>query len=152
MKKIIFLFHRISLLALVSLLTGVGFAQQPDLQYYRPNNREGLNIFETPKEDTAPFTGLKIRVGGDFAIQFQGLSQSNSLQGDTLVELASNINLPTANLNLDVQLADGFRMHLRTYLSSRNHNESWVKGGYIQLDKLDIIQEGFLEEFMNIAT
>lgn len=43
-------------------------------------------------------------------------------------------------------------MHLRTYLSSRNHNESWVKGGYIQLDKLDIIQEGFLEEFMNIAT
>ncbi len=152
MKTIIFSWHRAGLLAMTLFLSSVGLAQQSDLQYFRPNNKDGLNVFETSKKDTTPYSGLKVRVGGDFAIQFQGLSQSNSLQEDTLVDLASNINLPTANLNLDVQLADGFRMHLRTYLSSRNHNESWVKGGYIQLDKLDFIYEGFLEEFMNIAT
>ena len=152
MKTIIFSWYRAGLLAMILFLSGVGLAQQSNLQYFRPNNKDGLNVFETSKKDTTPYSGLKVRVGGDFAIQFQGLSQSNSLQEDTLVDLASNINLPTANLNLDVQLADGFRMHLRTYLSSRNHNESWVKGGYIQLDKLDFIHEGFLEEFMNIAT
>jgi len=49
-------------------------------------------------------------------------------------------------------LADGVRMHLRTYLSSRHHTESYVKGGYLQIDKLDFISPGFLEGFMNMAT
>lgn len=95
---------------------------------------------------------MKVRVGGDFSIIFQGLSQTNDLVGDTLVGLASNFSLPTANLNLDVQIADGLRMHLRTYLSSRHHNESWVKGGYFQMDNLNFINPGFLEGFMKVAT
>lgn len=104
--------------------TGQLMAQQPDLQFFRTNDAKGLNVFETTKSDTIPFDGLKVRVGGDFALQFQGLNQTNAL--DSLVELGSNLNLPSANLNLDVQLHDGVRMHLRTYLSSRHHNESWV--------------------------
>jgi hypothetical protein len=102
-------------------------------------------------ETDVEFDGMKIRVGGDFAILFQGLSQSNDLVGDTLVELSNNFALPTANLNLDVQFAPGVRMHLRTYLSSRHHPEAWVKGGYIQMDRLDFIRDGFLGGFMDIA-
>ncbi len=49
-------------------------------------------------------------------------------------------------------LYDGVRMHLRTYLSSRHHPEPYVKGGYFQIDKLDFISEGFLEDFMSHAT
>jgi len=41
-----------------------------------------------------------------------------------------------ANLYLDVQLADGIRLNVTTYLSTKHHNEAWVKGGYIQFDKL----------------
>jgi hypothetical protein len=41
-----------------------------------------------------------------------------------------------ANLYTDVQLGDGIRLGLTTYLSARHHNEAWVKGGYIQFDKL----------------
>lgn len=131
----------------VLLLAGSAFAQQVrDLQYYRAPGKSGLNVFEAPKENSVPFDGLYVRVGGDFAIQFQGLSQSND--ADNLVELSSNFTLPTANLNLDVQLAEGMRMHLRTYLSSKHHNESWVKGGYVQMDNLDFISEGFLENLM----
>lgn len=142
-------------LVLLSTFLGVQgiFAQQPELQYFRPNDKEGLNMFETPKENDVPFTGLKVRVGGDFAIQFQGISQSNDLTvGDTLIELASNFNLPTANLNLDVQLADGMRLHMRTYLSSRHHAEAWVKGGYVQIDKLDFVKAGFLSGVMDVTT
>ncbi|VXD12922.1 hypothetical protein [Marinoscillum sp. 108] len=133
-------------------LTGVVFAyaQQPALQYFRANDKDGLNVFETSKENDVEFTGVKVRVGGDFAMQFQGLSQTNA--GDSLTELANNFNLPTANLNLDVQLADGMRMHLRTYLSSRHHTEAYVKGGYIQIDKLDFIRKDFMSGFMNVAT
>lgn len=133
------------------LFSGTSLVQaQKSLQYYRPDNSYGLNVFETSKDSVSTFDGLRVKVGGDFALQFQGISQENSL--DNLVELGSNLNLPTANLNLDVQLEDGVRMHLRTYLSARHHSEAWVKGGYLQLDKLDFVSEGFLEGLMKYAT
>ncbi len=142
------------LLTTALCLTGLaGFAQiglQSELQYFREPGFEGVNMFETPKADSVQFEGLKVRVGGDFAMQFQGLDHSNDM--NTLIDLSSNFTLPTANLNLDVQLYDGVRMHLRTYLSSRHHTEAYVKGGYIQMDKLDFIKEGFLEGFMEMAT
>lgn len=141
-------------LALVIFFAGIasfGYAQvNRDLQFYRPAGQEGLNVFETGKQDTVPYTGLKVRVGGDFAMQFQAIDQSND--ADNLVDLGTNLNLPNANLNIDVQLYDGVRMHLRTYLSARHHEESWVKGGHIQMDKLDFIKPGFLEGVMKYAT
>lgn len=143
---------KITLLLSMSIMALNLLAQRADIQYFRYNDRAGLNVFETSKDDTVAYDGFKIRVGGDFAMQFQGLSQSNDLVGDTLVELANNFSLPTANLNLDIQLHDGVRMHLRTYLSSRHHAEAWVKGGYLQMDKLDFISKGFLSGFMNVAT
>ncbi len=125
-------------------------AQYSNLQYFRPNDKTGLNIFETSKDDTVAFVGVQVRIGGDFAMQFQGLNQSNT--DDNLVDLSTDFNLPTANLNLDVQLLDGVRMHLRTYLSSRHHNDSWIKGGYLQIDNLDFVKTGFLEGFMKYTT
>ncbi len=142
---------RIFSIATLLLYNSKAFAQlQTDLQYFRYNDQRGVNVFETTKTDTVPYEGFAVRVGGDFALQFQSLDHSND--ANTLVDLGSNFNLPTANLNLDAQLFDGMRLHLRTYLSSRHHQEAWVKGGYIQIDKLDFIKEGFLEGFMEIAT
>ena len=124
---------------------------QPEMQNFRKPGFEGVNVFEAPKADTVKFEGLKVRLGGDFAMQFQGLSHSNS-GNDTLVELGSNFNLPTANLNVDVQMADGVRLHLRTYLSSRHHPEAWVKGGHLNIDKLDFVKPGFLAGVMDKVT
>ena len=146
---------KMTFLALFLLSSVASFAQvdlRSPLQYRRDAGKKGINVFETSKADTVIFEGINVRVGGDFALQFQGLSHENSIVGDPLVDLASNFSLPTANLNLDVQLADGMRLHLRTYLSSRHHTESYVKGGYLQMDKLDFIKEGFLSELMEIAT
>lgn len=126
------------------------FAQQQPLQFFRENDKRGLNQFETGKEDTVEFKGLNVRVGGDFAMQFQGIEQSNDM--GNLVDLGQDFNLPSANLNLDVQLQDGVRMHLRTYLSSRHHYEAWIKGGHIQIDKLNFIKDGFLEGLMKYST
>lgn len=141
---------KIKLLFLCFFASFLANAQQPNLQYFRPNDQRGLNTFETPKIDSVIFDGVKVRVGGDFAMQFQGLNQSN--EANNLVELGTDFNLPSANLNLDVQLLDGLRMHLRTYLSSRNHNETWIKGGHIQIDKLDFVRKGFLEGIMRYTT
>ncbi|MEP0984634.1 hypothetical protein [Ekhidna sp.] len=141
------------ILAVVMLFgTMAVYAQLPSIQYYRYNDQRGINVFETSKEDTVKYDGIKLRVGGDFSMIFQGLSQSNDLVGDTLIDLANNFALPTANLNFDMQLEDGVRLHLRTYLSSRHHPEAWVKGGYLQFDKLDFISPGFLGGFMEMAT
>ncbi|AWV96786.1 hypothetical protein [Arcticibacterium luteifluviistationis] len=141
---------RIIILLIFSTLSISLKAQQPQLQFFRANDKHGLNVFETSKKDTVIFEGIKVRVGGDFAMQFQSIDQSNKI--GNLVELGSNLNLPSANLNIDVQLIDGVRMHLRTYLSSQHHEDSWVKGGHLQIDKLDFIKPGFLEEIMKIAT
>ena len=123
-----------------------------ELQYFRQPGYEGLNVFETPKAEEETYKGFQVRVGGDFALQFQGLSHSNADGAPQLVTLGKNFNLPTANLNLDVQFARGVRMHLRTYLSSRHHNETWVKGGYLQVDRLDFIRKGFASGIMDVAT
>jgi hypothetical protein len=138
----------------MSLLGFVGLAsaqaQQADIQYWRPNDQRGLNVYEAPKADSTAYQGLRVRVGGDFAMQFQGISQSNDL--DNLAQLGSNFNLPSANLNLDVQLLDGVRMHMRTYMSSRHHAEAWIKGGHIQMDNLNFVKPGFLDHVMQYAS
>jgi hypothetical protein len=131
------------------LSTGMVYAQQSGISNLRSNSKSGLNVYETPKSDVG-FDGLKFGVGGDFALQFQSLSQSND--GETLIPLQGNFNLPSANLNMDVQIDDGVRLFIRTYLSSRHHTEAYVKGGYLQMDKLDFIKEGFMSKFMEKAT
>ncbi|HKK39700.1 MAG TPA: hypothetical protein VJ949_09810 [Cryomorphaceae bacterium] len=125
---------------------------QPPMDNFRQPGLEGINQFEAPKTDTVPFDGVKVRLGADFAMQFQALQHSNSSVNDTLIPLGNNFNLPTANLNIDAALSDGVRLHLRTYLSSRHHPEAWVKGGHLNIDKLNFIKEGFLEEVMEKVT
>ena len=147
-----FRFSFIILFLLSSVVTFAQVDKRKSLQYMRQAGKMGLNVFETPKSDTVKYDGFHVRVGGDFAIQYQGLSHENSVVGDALVQLGSNFNLPTANLNLDAQLEDGLRLHLRTYLSSRHHTEAYVKGGYLQFDKLDFIKEGFLSELMEFTS
>lgn len=127
------------------LAAGV-MAQSTGVDHNRPTGLNGVNVFESPKTADTPFDEIRVIVGGDFAIQLQGLSQTNS--GDSLAELSNNFNLPTANLNIDVQLEKGVRLHMRTYMSSKHHTEGWVKGGYIQFDNLDFIDEGFMSDLM----
>jgi len=140
---------------LVIVLTNMNlFSQksQRDLDNYRNPDKRGINVFEAPKDTVlAPFKDVYVRMGGASALQFQSLSHSNS-GVVALKEIGGNFNLATANLDMDVVLGKGLRMHLRTYLSSRHHPEPYVKGGYIQIDNLDFIKEGFMENFMKYAT
>lgn len=147
------------ILALVMIIfTSQVFAQERsnrDLDNYRLPDQRGLNTFEPQKDTVSTYDGLNVRIGGAFAIQFQGLDHESTgevfdADGNTvgLIEIGDNFNLATANLDLDVTLYDGISMHLRTYLSSRHHPEPYVKGGYIQIDKLDFIQEGFMDNLM----
>lgn len=134
------------------LLTGFSFnAQNRDLDNYRQPDQRGVNVFESPKDTVSTFDAVQVRIGGASTLQYQAVDHENS-GAVALKEIGANFNLATANLDLDVVLADGVRMHLRTYLSSRHHPEPYVKGGYIQIDKLDFISEGFLSGFMKNAT
>lgn len=135
------------------------FAQQPAISNFRPYSQDGVNMFETLKSDTTEFTGIKVRIGGNFAQQFQSLDHSNTSSFDDageilnpLYDLRPGFNLATANLNIDAQLADGVRLNLVTYLSSRHHAEAWVKGGYIQFDKLEFLNSDFLDNVMDYVT
>lgn len=147
------------------LLLGVSMYAQKNnrsLDNYREPDKNGINVFEAPKDTISTFDNVKVRIGGSSTLQYQAIDHSNSnpiIDVDgvptnlyELREIGYNFNLATANLDLDVALYDGVRMHLRTYLSSRHHPEPYVKGGYFQIDKLEFIKEGFLEDFMKYVT
>jgi hypothetical protein len=130
------------------LFFGYLSAQSNELQYYRFWDQRGINVFEPSKNNTATFNGLYVRVGGGFTQQFQGITHSNkadalnftsggkTYNANALYPLGAGFNLATANLNFDIQIEDGIRICLENYMSARHHNEFWVKGGYIQIDKL----------------
>lgn len=143
-----------SLLVAFFIATGLSaqnLDQDRDMQQFRSPSQKGINQFEALETDE-PWEGFNVRLGGGFAVQYQALNHSTGTTADTLLDIRNNFNLPTANLDLDVALAEGVRMHLRTYLSSRHHPDSWVKGGYVQIGSLNFIKEGLLENFMDFTT
>ena len=91
----------------------------------------------------------RVQVGGDFALQFQFLSHHAD---STLIPLGTGINLPTANLNINAVIADGIEVNLTAYLSSRHHVDTWVKGGYLLIDKLPFIKSEFITRAMDYLT
>lgn len=135
---------------ILAALVVTAFAQQPKIQNWRPYDQRGVNVFEPKKDIDTEFNGLNVRIGAAFTQQYQAVKHSNestpvwaklangkdSINVNKLYPLAGGFNLATANLNIDVQLADGIRLAVENYMSARHHQEFWVKGGYIQVDKL----------------
>ena len=116
------------------------------IQNFRPQDQRGINMFETPKEPGVEYKGFRVDFGAAFTAQFQGLRHENAAEpnvvngvnANQLIEIGNGFNNSTANLYLHAQLADGIRVQLTSYLSSRHHNETWVKDGFIQMDKSPI--------------
>jgi hypothetical protein len=158
-------------LAFVCFASAAAQAQQPAMQFFRPYDQHGLNIFETTKADSTPFTGLHVRVGGAFAQNYQMLNHENYVTDrdgkfiipasgkltkidstNRLQKLTGGFNLAQANMFLDAQLDDGIRANVTIYLSAKHHNEAWVKNGYLQMDKLPFLNVEALNEAMKYLT
>ena len=145
------LLRKVSLVSLFALPM-VTIAQQAQIDNLRAYDQSGINVFETPKQENTKFDGLKVRIGAGFTQPFQSLSHENKAGSPALYpRLSPGFAIAQANLYTDVQLADGIRLNLTTYLSARHHNESWVKGGYIQMDKVPFKGE-FWTKLMKLAT
>ncbi len=134
------------------------------IQHLRPQDQRGVNVFEPPKDDNVPFEGFKLDWGAAFTQQFQALDHSNTAtevirkdasgrdyDANQLMDIGAGFNLATANLTLNAQLAPGIRVSLETYLSSRHHQESWVKGGYLLIDDSPI-DHPLLDAVMDVVT
>jgi hypothetical protein len=117
-----------------------------NIQYARAQDQRGLNTFETSKEPGVEYTGFKLDFGAAFTSQVQALHHENTaapvmvggVNTNQLADIGFGFNNSTANVMLHAQLADGIRVQLTSYLSSRHHNETWVKDGFIQIDKSPI--------------
>ncbi|MEO8765973.1 MAG: hypothetical protein ABI416_16855 [Ginsengibacter sp.] len=124
--------------------------------YWRPYDQRGINVFETGKSpDTLEFQGPRVRFGAGFTQQYQNLKSENTAidnQGvNKLYPITPGFMTAQANLFTDIQLADGIHLNVTTYLSTRHHNEAWVKGGYIQFDKLPF-KGKFFTKLMEVTT
>ncbi len=142
---------RIAGIFLFVVMVQFAWAQRSDIQYFRPYDQRGVNVFETSKNDTIAFDGLKLRLGANFTQGYQSLKHSNS-GAVKLYDLSSGFPLAQANMNIDVQLAEGVRVSLVTYMSTHHHNETWVKGGYVQIDKVSFMKSDFLDKIWTDLT
>ena len=103
-----------------------------------------------------------MKVGGNFEQSFQALRDQNTAipmtqtgfngNVNSLIPLTNGFDLAMANLNIDAQLSDGIRVSLTTYLASRHHEDTWVKGGYIQFDKLLFMHSRMIDNIMKSVT
>ena len=137
----------------------------------RPPDRRGLNVFEPDKSDDDRLSAgePRLRIGAGFTQQFQGLGHTNTADvrlvpnaatpapGDSvnlngLMDIGNGFNTAAANLTFDALLADGVHVNLVTYLSSRHHNEAWVKGGYIQVDAARFLGSPLVDEAFRYLT
>ena len=183
----------------------LAYAQQPAIQFFRPYDKRGVNVFETSKVDSVPYDGFKLRIGAGFTQGFQSLSHSNKAKAiladgaasyietapgsgsfvnrvtgvavnnivkdpnvfggyinsttnklytnsNQLYELSAGFPLAQANLNIDVQLADGISLNLVSYMSAHHHNEFWVKGGYLKVDKVGFMNSAFFDKLWKNLT
>ncbi|HEY0931326.1 MAG TPA: hypothetical protein VGE27_15500 [Gemmatimonas sp.] len=142
------------------------------IQYLRPQDQRGINMFETPKVAGAEYNGFAMQFGAAFAQQFQGLTHQNTADSvfqaavpavpgnagtpsaankNRLMAISNGFNNATANLYMHAQLARGVRIQLTSYLSARHHNETWVKDGFIQIDESPI-DIGLLNTIMKYTT
>ncbi|MCR4033534.1 MULTISPECIES: hypothetical protein [Flavobacterium] len=165
MKKIYILF--ITLISTFAVNAQVSFG---NMQNQISRGKDGINVFDVQK-DNREFKGLSIDLGGAFNMDFQATNSFNdqpasvttttttaagttvrSINGYRLMNTENNFTLPGADLYIGAQLFDGVRVNLDVYLASRHHNDAYVKGGYLQIDKLDFIKKDFLADVMKYAT
>jgi hypothetical protein len=126
-------------IAAVAFAASAGGAQITNV---RPADQRGINVFENPKNDTTTFKKVYVGFGGAFEQDFQNLTHTNTatpvlvsgVNKNALMPIGPGFTTAMANLNMSVQLAQGIHVDLITYLSTRHHNDTWVKGGYLQID------------------
>jgi hypothetical protein len=152
----------LKVLIFLCLASNVIKAQQPAMQFFRPHDQSGLDIFETSKNDTVTFKGTAVRVGGGFTQDWQSLTDKNYVatneavshadSANLLAKLGAGFNLGFANMYLDAQLADGIRTNITLYLASIHHEDTWVKNGYLQVDKMLFLNSDFVNNAMKYLT
>jgi hypothetical protein len=146
------------LLSMTAVNAQVSFGQ---MQNQISRSKDGINVFDVQKDDRE-FKGLSIDLGGAFNMDFQAINSFNDqpdnfpapskITGYRLMNTENNFVLPAADMTIGAQLFDGVRVNLDIYLASRHHNDTYARGGYLQIDKLDFIKKDFLAEIMKYAT
>lgn len=150
---------------LVTALTSMAAANAQvtfgDMQNQISRSKDGINVFDVQKDDRE-FKGLSIDLGGAFNMDFQAINSFNDqpetfaapsqITGYRLMNTENNFVLPAADMTIGAQLFDGVRVNLDIYLASRHHNNTYARGGYLQIDKLDFIKKDFLAGIMKYAT
>jgi hypothetical protein len=132
---------RIYLIVVISLCASLVWGQDSVVPFKK--------TFEEEKSDGSTFKKIKVRVGADFALQFQSLKHHAD---STLIPLGGNLNLPGANLTVEADLAPGIKVNLVTYLASRHHNDTWVKGGYLLIDEMPFFHSKLVDKVMKFIT
>ena len=112
------------------------------IEHLVPHDSRSIDQFETPKEEGPAYDGFVLSWGGAFTQEYQALHHSNTatpvivagVNQNQLMTIGAGFDNAMANMFLNAQLAQGIRVEMTTYLSTRHHNETWVKDGFLLVD------------------
>lgn len=122
-----------------------------------PTSGAGVSFIETApgsgsfvnRTTGAPATGI-VPNTGVFGGYLSGTTPYTD--ANALYQMGGGFPLAQANFNIDVQLYDGVSLNLVSYMSSHHHNEFWVKGGYLQIDKVGFMKSEFFDKLWKNLT
>ena len=147
-----------ALLSMAAVNAQVSFGH---IQNRIARDKNGINVFDVVK-DSVQYEGLSVEIGAAFNMDFQAINSFNDqpvnfpapskITGYRIMNTENNFVLPAADMTIGAQLFDGVRVNLDIYLASRHHNDTYARGGYLQIDKLDFIKKDFLADVMKYAT
>jgi hypothetical protein len=98
---------------------------------------------------------VNVSISGDFALQFQALNHSNepdTFPASQLNNIVPGFNNATGNLGFTIQLYDGIVSFIDIYLSSEHHADMWMREGYIEIDKLKMLNSKTIDNIMDYLT
>ena len=115
------------------------------IQNVRPADQRGINVFEKSEDrHVGVQESHRFGFGGAFEQDFQNLTHTSTATPVLVAGMSTRTHsCRSARASQPpwrtstckrLKLAQGIRVNLVTYLSTRHHNDTWVKGGYLSID------------------
>lgn len=132
------------------LLIGSYCFCQPTVALGQENmsNGYGLN-FESTKSQMDTANKLHVKIGTDMELDYQSLVNYPT---KLLVPIGEGINFPMANMRIIGFLSPGIKLHVELYLANPHHTNTYVKDGYLLIDKMPFIKSDVIDNIMQYVS
>lgn len=105
--------------------------------------------FESTKDQVDTANKIHAKIGAAFLMEYQSINNSAT---QPLVKLADGIPFPMANMTVVGYMGPGLRLNMELYLANPHHTNTYVKDGYLLIDRLDFLHCAVVDNLMKYVS